>query len=479
MLFNSFSFLIFYPIVLLLFFWLPHKLRWIHLLVTSCIFYAAFIPAYLLILFAVILIDFMAGILIERSYGSKRKWLLLISILSNLGILFVFKYYNFFVGNLSGIFPGIPLLNMVLPIGLSFHTFQAMSYTIEVYRGNQVAEKHLGIYALYVMFFPQLVAGPIERPQNMIPQFHLKQYFNYDNAVSGLRLMLWGFFKKIVIADRLAVFVDNTFSDLHNQSAVAITTAVFFFTFQIYCDFSGYSDIAIGSARIMGFRLMKNFNAPYIATSIADFWTRWHISLSTWFRDYLYIPLGGNRVALPRWICNIFIVFLISGFWHGANWTFIAWGGLHGVYLLGNKLMNINEKMNRFFINRVPLFVQGAFTFLLVSVSWTFFRSESIADAWFVLKKMSTVFTEAGNTFMHKTDFYAPVTGGFLALPIFSFLLIIFLWLTEWWNTKQNIAEQFKKKNIVVRWGVYLFFVAAILFLGAFRESKQFIYFQF
>lgn len=449
------------------------------MLVASCIFYAAFIPAYLLILFAVILIDFIAGILIERSSGWKRKWLLGISLLSNLGILFIFKYYNFFVGNLLEIFPGIPALNIVLPIGLSFHTFQAMSYTIEVYRGNQVSEKHLGIYALYVMFFPQLVAGPIERPQNMIPQFHLKQYFNYDDAVSGLRLMLWGFFKKIVIADRLSFFVDNTFSDLHNQSAVAVTTAVFFFTFQIYCDFSAYSDIAIGSARIMGFRLMKNFNVPYIATSIAEFWTRWHISLSTWFRDYVYIPMGGNRVAWSRWVLNIFTVFLISGFWHGANWTFIAWGGLHGVYLLCDKLTSRFEKVNRFFCNRIPLFVKGAFTFFLVFISWTFFRSASIQDAWYVLSKMSTVFAEAGDAFIHKKDFYAPVTGGFPAQPVFSFLLIIFLWITEWWHTKKNIVEQLKKKNIVVRWGAYLFLVAAILFLGAFQESKQFIYFQF
>ncbi|MGZ5286161.1 MAG: MBOAT family O-acyltransferase, partial [Flavisolibacter sp.] len=341
MLFNSIEFLFFFPIVTILYFVLPHKWRWLHLLIASCVFYMAFIPIYLLILFFTIIIDYIAGIMIENATGRRRKNYLIMSIVANVGVLAVFKYYNFFIENINQLFhswnittSNVPYLDIILPIGLSFHTFQAMSYTIEVYRGKYKAEKHFGIYALYVMFYPQLVAGPIERPQNVLPQFHEKKFFNYDNVTDGLKLMMWGMFKKVVIADRLVQLTDPVFNDPHAYSPMVIVLAAIFFSFQIFCDFSGYSDIALGSARVMGFKLMKNFDRPYQARSISEFWKRWHISLSTWFRDYLYISLGGNRVSIPRWYFNLFFVFLVSGFWHGANWTFVIWGALHGFYLV-------------------------------------------------------------------------------------------------------------------------------------------------
>lgn len=304
MLFNSFQFLIFFPVVTLIYYLLPHRFRWLHLLISSCVFYMAFIPVYIFILFFTIIVDYIAGIMIEKESGRRRRLFLIISILVNVGFLAIFKYYNFFTENVNELlrllhiaYHPIPLLNIILPVGLSFHTFQAMSYTIEVYRGNQKAERHFGIYALYVMFYPQLVAGPIERPQNLLHQFKEEHKFSSQNLMDGLRLMLWGFFKKLVIADRLAQYVTIVYSFPAEFHYMNLIIATLFFTIQIYCDFSGYSDIAIGAARCMGFNLMTNFNRPYFSTNIQEFWKRWHISLSTWFRDYLYISLGKPGLA--------------------------------------------------------------------------------------------------------------------------------------------------------------------------------------
>jgi alginate O-acetyltransferase complex protein AlgI len=319
MLFNSYEFLVFFPVVTVLFFLLPHRFRWLHLLLASCAFYMAFVPVYIVILLLTIVIDYWAGILIENASGSQRKFYLAMSLVANIGVLAIFKYYNFFIDNINNLLhlsnssTSLPLLNIILPIGLSFHTFQAMSYTLEVYRGNYPAERHFGIYALYVMFYPQLVAGPIERPQNVLPQFHKKHSFNYDRIASGLRLMAWGLFKKVVIADRMAFMVNEVYNQPHNYHGLPLLVATIFFSIQIYCDFSGYSDMALGTARVMGFELLKNFDRPYFSKSISEFWRRWHISLSTWFKDYLYISLGGNRVTLPRACFNLFFVFMVSG----------------------------------------------------------------------------------------------------------------------------------------------------------------------
>ena len=317
---------------------MPYKNRWFLLLVSSCYFYMAFVPIYILILAFTIVIDYFAGIYIENAKEERKKLFLVFSLIANIGVLAVFKYYNFLNENFSFLMHGfglsnpIPYLSILLPIGLSFHTFQAMSYTIEVYRGHQKAERHFGIYSLYVMFYPQLVAGPIERPQNLLHQFREKYDFDYDRVVGGLKLILWGFVKKLVIADRLAIYVNAVYNNPEQHNGMTFIVATIFFAIQIYCDFSGYSDIAIGAAKVMGFKLMTNFNRPYFARNISEFWKRWHISLSTWFKDYLYISLGGNRVSIPRWYFNLMLVFIISGLWHGANWTYIIWGAWNGFY---------------------------------------------------------------------------------------------------------------------------------------------------
>lgn len=373
---------------------MPHKYRWFHLLVASCVFYMAFIPVYILILFFTIIIDYIAGIAIENAKFERRKLFLIISIVANVLVLAIFKYYNFFTENINDFFQAynittydLPYLNIILPIGLSFHTFQAMSYTIEVYRGKQKAERHFGIYSLYVMFYPQLVAGPIERPQNLLPQFKEKHNFSSQNLSDGLRLMLWGFFKKLVIADRLSQYVDIVYSNPGDYHYLNLIIATVFFAIQIYCDFSGYSDIAIGAAKTMGFHLMTNFNRPYFAKNIQEFWKKWHISLSTWFRDYLYISLGGNRVGIKRMYFNVSVVFLLSGFWHGANWTYIVWGALHTVFIIAYMLYHQYSKF-KIPKNKILNFVSILFTFILVSFAWIYFRANSIDDANLIAKNI-------------------------------------------------------------------------------------------
>ena len=494
MLFNSLQFLIFFPIVTIIYFLLPFRYRWLHLLIASCIFYMAFVPIYIVILFATIIIDYFAGIMIEKSAGRKRKLYLIASLVANIGVLAVFKYYNFFADNVNTLLASIhitttqvPLLKILLPIGLSFHTFQAMSYTIEVYRGRHKAERHFGIYALYVMFYPQLVAGPIERPQNVLYQFHEEKFFNYNNAVSGLRLMMWGMFKKVVIADRLTELTDPVFNHPHNYPPITLALATVFFAFQIYCDFSGYSDIALGSARVMGFKLMKNFNRPYVAKSISEFWSRWHISLSTWFRDYLYISLGGNRVSVPRWFFNLFFVFLVSGFWHGANWTFIVWGALHGLYLIGAILVN-KAKVKWF--GASPAKEKSAFdnalniaiTFILVSVAWVFFRANTIHDAFYIVGRFPHVFSDIVRIvktrdveFMNIWDIQEFIT---IKRLMFAFLLIFLMEFLQFAQEKFNIVKMLYSRPIYFRWLMYYSVIYAIITYGVFK-NHQFIYFQF
>ena len=339
MLFNSIEFLFFLPLVIALYYAIPGRYRWVLLLAASFYFYAAWKLEYLFLMFVSILIDYFSALGMSRSDNPRRrKQYLMASLAGNLGILLGFKYFNFFSDSIRALFQpfnlfaDMPYLNVLLPVGVSFYTFQSMSYTIDVYRNRMPAERHLGIFALYVSFFPQLVAGPIERATHLLPQFRDSHRFEYARVTSGLRLILWGFFKKVVIADQLALFVQQVYGSPGQWHGPSILLASYFFAFQIFCDFSAYTDIARGSARIMGFDIMENFNRPYLARSIREFWQRWHISLSTWFRDYVYIPLGGNRVLKWRWYYNLMVVFVVSGLWHGANWTFVAWGFLHGSY---------------------------------------------------------------------------------------------------------------------------------------------------
>lgn len=475
MLFNSLEFLLFFPLVTILYFLLKHPYRWILLLAASCVFYMFFKPVYILILGFTIVIDYIAGIYIEKAADKKqKKKFLVLSIIANVGVLAIFKYYNFFNDNITslasfmGFSNSIPYLNILLPIGLSFHTFQAMSYTIEVYRGNQKAERHFGIYTLYVMFYPQLVAGPIERPQNILPQLHTEKNFNYESAVIGLRLMLWGFFKKMVIADNLSIIVDNVYNNPSQQNGFTFLIATYFFTFQIYCDFSGYSDIALGSAKIMGFDLMKNFNIPYISKSIKEFWERWHISLSSWFRDYLYIPLGGNRVKKSRWILNLFIVFLVSGFWHGANWTFIVWGALHGTYLILEILLKPTTDKLLYTTSKFGKFISVIITFHLAMLAWIFFRASSIEAAMFALNQ---IFTNLFTSFSLTGTASAP-------LLIFSlFITAALFYIIDFMKENKRIKELFFSSSYL-RYGVYLFLIYTILLFGN-TDKTQFIYFQF
>lgn len=422
MLFNSLHFAVFFPIVTALYFLLPHKARVPLLLAASCWFYMAFVPKYILILVAVILIDFAAGLLIENSRGHRRKLMLVISLCANIGLLGFFKYFNFFNENLAALahFLGwnysIENLRIILPIGLSFHTFQSMSYTIEVYRGRFQAERSLMHFAVYVLFYPQLVAGPIERPQNLLHQFRERHAFDWPRITQGLQMMLGGLFKKVIIADRAAILVNAVYASPELFSGGQLLLATFFFAIQIYCDFSGYSDIARGTAKVMGFELMLNFDRPYLAVSIASFWRRWHISLSTWFRDYVYFPMGGNREGRFRTCFNTGVVFLISGLWHGANWTFIIWGAIHGtfmvIYILSEKLrVRLATMLGKTSWVVVPAGGWLA-TFSVVCLAWIFFRAATLSDAILIAGRIFSGVRNAGETNWHPgldaSQFFSP-----------------------------------------------------------------------
>lgn len=451
-----------------------------------------FIPYYIFILFFLILVDYTAGILIGKSKGHKRKVFLIVSILCNIGILFSFKYFNFVNTNISALAHFLHwnyspiLLTLILPIGLSFHTFQSLSYVIEVYKKKQKPEKNLGVYALYVMFYPQLVAGPIERPQQMLPQFYKKHIASDSNITQGLERMIFGLFKKVVIADRLAILVNQVYKTPHDYIGLPLILATVAFAVQIYCDFSGYSDIAIGAAKVMGFNLVENFNYPYSAKSVSDFWRRWHMSLYSWFRDYIYIPLGGSRVNYARHIFNILFVFTLTGLWHGAAWTFIVWGALHGIYL------SVEATFHKFFSSSrisIPYALKWAIqvlqillTFLLVSVAWIFFRANSIADALYILKASPrgigaftiSVLKHDSRAF----DLYIFHQGEGLGLNIWEIKIAlsgIFILICYEFLVSKGI---FPKVPKIIRWSVFIGFTLAVLNLGSVNQIP-FIYFQF
>ncbi len=462
MLFNSLHFLVFFLLVTLLFFTFQKQQSrlWL-LLIASCYFYMSFLPIYILIMGGIIITDYFAGLLLQRTQGSARKALLALSLLINIGTLAVFKYYNFFIDNLQGGFQffggsfNSTHLSWLLPIGLSFHTFQAMSYTIEVYRRNQTAERNFVVYAVYVLFYPQLVAGPIERPQNILPQLHTFRAYNTDNVRTGLSQMLWGFFKKVVIADRLAMIVDYSYLHTHQMSGVALLFAAIAYSFQIYCDFSGYSDIALGAARVMNITLMDNFKQPYLSATITTFWRNWHISLSSWFRDYVYIPLGGNRKSISRTHLNVFLVFLLSGLWHGANFTFVVWGALHGLLVVIAAVTN--PKLPK---TRVYHLFSILFTFLTVTILWVFFRSPNIHTALAYIKRIATCSQGMNYTGVSRNE------------VLFSIALIIILLLRE----KFIPSFEFKNKQLFYVYASFLIIVSYLF--GVFAEN-QFIYFQF
>lgn len=472
MVFNSIEFLIFLPIVVLLFYLLPHKWRWLMLLAASCVFYMWFVPKYILILLVTIVIDYSAGILMEH-YADQhklKKTFFVISIVSTLAVLLVFKYLNFLTANLDQLCASLGmethlLTHIILPIGLSFHTFQSMSYVIEVYRGHQKAERHFGYYALYVMFFPQLVTGPIERPGNLLHQLHEKKEFRYENISKGMRLILFGFFVKMVVADHLGEYVDEVYGHLDEYNSWSVLGCMFFYSFQIYCDFFGYSTIALGSAKLMGFDLMDNFRSPYLSKNIAEFWHRWHISLSTWFRDYVYIPLGGSRVKFGRWAFNILVVFVLSGIWHGAAWTFLLWGFAHGLLhilekALRNRLPSKESQSKWVRISVDALCVLK--TFVLVTLFWVVFRATDLEHlkAIFV-----TAFTNFGGGEQMSVK---PGMWIYLGLFILSDIVLRNTRFDAWCEGKP----------MVVRWLIYAVLVFMVIACSSVKNFP-FIYFQF
>jgi len=448
----------------------------------------AFIPVYILILGITITIDYFAAILIEESEGDRKKIYLIISIVSTCMVLFIFKYFNFFNSSFASIadffhlnYP-IHALNIILPIGLSFHTFQSLSYVIEVFRGEQKAERHFGIYSLYVMFYPQLVAGPIERPQNLLHQFYEEHTFDYDRVTSGLKLMAWGMFKKVVIADRLAIAVNSIYSNPSAYNGPTLALGTVCFAFQIYCDFSGYADIAIGAARVMGFRLMENFNRPYLSKTTAEFWKRWHISLSTWFRDYLYISLGGNRVARWKRHRNLLITFFLSGLWHGANWTYVMWGVVNGVYLvIGLWTEKIRNTVTRSIgLSRFPRVHNAAkvtITFILTCLAWVFFRARNISDAFYILTHMWSGWGAMLSWKGGAREVLKNTTLDYMELIIAAVAIGIMI-IIHSYIKKERQAPVFSEKPLVFRWSLYYGLLVLILFFGVFSRT-QFIYFQF
>jgi alginate O-acetyltransferase complex protein AlgI len=479
MLFNSIEFAIFFPAVVAMYFLSPQRLRVGLLLAASCFFYMAFIPIYILILFITILIDYVAGIYIEKVEGSKKKALLIVSIVSTCVVLFIFKYFGFFTSSfagLAGLFGwSIPhyVVKIILPIGLSFHTFQSLSYVIEVYRGKQRAERDFVVYATYVMFFPQLVAGPIERPQNLLHQFREWHEFDYAHVTSGLKRMAWGFFKKLVVADRLALYVNDVYAAPRGHNGLQLTIATLFFAYQIYCDFSGYSDIAIGAAQVLGFRLMENFRTPYYSLSISEFWHRWHISLSTWFKDYLYVPLGGSRVSKSRHIANLLITFGISGLWHGANWTYVWWGLLNGSYLVMGSLtkgwrdrlfggVGLDERSS---IRKAMMLLS---TFVLTCFAWIVFRAHSMGDAIYVATHLFSGW-----------DFGNIKTPQFLLrqMPV-ALASILALEVGQLLAQRKTRFTVLGKMPVSARWAAYAAFVILVVMFGVY-QNRQFIYFQF
>lgn len=495
MLFNSFEFFIYFPIVLLGYFMLPFKFRWIWLLGASYYFYMQWNPKYALLMGLSTIVTYYSGVLLDKAnhiedekkrIKEKKMWVFL-SFFINLSILFFFKYFNFFSENLNSILKNlnlgikIPFLNVLLPVGISFYTFQALSYTVDVYRGDVKPEKHLGKYALFVSFFPQLVAGPIERSTHLLQQFKNNYTFNYERVKNGLLLMLWGFFKKIVIADRIATVVNIVYNAPTKHNGVQMIIATIFFAFQIYCDFSSYSDIAIGAANIMGYDLMKNFNRPYFSKSIGEFWRRWHISLGTWFKDYLYFPLGGSRVSEMKRYRNLMIVFLISGLWHGASWNFIIWGGLHGAYqVLGLKMKKIRDlSVKKLGINREALghrIYKVVVTFLLVDFAWIFFRANNFSDAKYIIKN---IFHTNISLFLNPETYKLGLDKQDFELAI---VVLIILILIEFFQKNGSIIKNINKEFILIRWGIYIlgiFFILIFGYYGVGYSAEQFIYFQF
>lgn len=478
MLFNSFAFAVFLPAVFTLYWALPHKPRWILILLASYYFYMSWNVKYVFLILFTTVISYGAARLLENEESKqKKKWILAGAAILCLGVLFFFKYFNFVSTSIADFLSLFAIrmnpitLNVLLPVGISFYTFQTLSYIIDVYRGDVPAERHFGYYAAFVSFFPQLVAGPIERTRNLLPQLKAERKFDYDQATYGLKLMAWGYFKKIVIADTLSQYVSTVYDTPQNFQGFALVLATVFFTIQIYCDFSGYSDIAIGTAKLLGVNLMANFKSPYFSGSVKGFWSRWHVSLSTWFRDYVYIPLGGNRVGKIRHSFNLMITFLVSGLWHGANWTFVIWGGIHGAaQVVEAAIMPKKEKMS----TGITRWIKICFVFAFVAFAWIFFVSDSIGDATYVIGHL---FDNIANPVDYLHRGFRDIAMDKATFTKEAFLIAI-LAVFDFFSLKMDIIAELGGKNIIVRYATYICLLYIILSYRA-GVQAEFVYFQF
>lgn len=476
MLFNSLGYVLFLPVVFAIYWIIPHKYRWPLLLVSSYYFYMSWNPKYVVLILATTMVSFTAALLIEKTdSNSRKKFILAFTLIVCLGILFVFKYFNFFSESLTALLKrfAIPIqpltLKLLLPVGISFYTFQTLSYVIDVYKGKCTAERNPGIYAAFISFFPQLVAGPIERTDNLLPQIKSRKEFNYESASYGLKLMVWGYFKKLVIADALAQYVDNAYKSLENCTGLDLLAAIVLFTIQIYCDFSGYSDIAIGTARLFGINLMTNFRSPYFSTTVKEFWSRWHISLSTWFRDYVYIPLGGNRCSKVKRDRNLIVTFLLSGLWHGASFTYVIWGGIHGIaQIIENHLpRQTSDKPSRFL-----KFLSWGAVFAFCNAAWVFFRAETLSDALHILKNVIM-------DLRYPSRFKQTTLGLFEPDFLHRLFFIALLAIYDFASLTTDVIIWISHRKTMIRWSVYLIIVWLILAYMPPTGTTEFVYFQF
>lgn len=478
MLFNSISFAVFMTVVFFIYWLIPHKFRWPLLLVASYYFYMSWNPKYVVLILFTTAVSYFSALYIEKTESKKKKKLSLITaVVLCLGVLFFFKYFNFASETVTQLASKLSIqlhpvtLKVLLPVGISFYTFQTLSYVIDVYRGDTRAEHNFGIYATFISFFPQLVAGPIERTNNLLPQIKSEKNFDYSSVTYGLKLMAWGFFKKLAIADVMARYVDLVYSNIGKLRGFDYAMAILFFTFQIYCDFSGYSDIAIGAAKMLGINLMTNFKSPYFSKSIREFWSRWHISLSTWFRDYVYIPLGGNRCSKLRNKANLMITFLASGLWHGAGWTFVIWGGIHGILQVIEKTIHITPPKSK---NAKRLFnvISTLVVFALCSFAWVFFRAENLQDAIHVISTAIFALSK-GSAYFHSAV-------GLTAVDLLKIgLCLAVLTAFDYFSLKTDVIKWISDRKPIVRWTVYVFIIMMIVFCIPVTNQTTFIYFQF
>lgn len=478
MLFNSLQYAIFLPIIFAIYWLLPHKYRWVLLFGASYYFYMSWNAKYVVLILFTTVVSYFAARLIEKTESvHKKKALLTVTLVSSLGVLFVFKYFDFFVTSFCDLMAKMSIpanpktLGLLLPVGISFYTFQTLSYVIDVYRGNSKAEKHFGIFATFIAFFPQLVAGPIERTNNLLPQIKEEHHFSYEQAAYGMKIMAWGFFKKMVVADNLAVYVDRVYNNVTYHEGFSLLAATLFFAVQIYCDFSGYSDIARGSAKLLGIELMENFRSPYFSSTVKEFWSRWHISLSTWFRDYVYIPLGGNRVKKVRHYFNLLVTFLVSGLWHGASWTFIIWGAIHGVAQVIENIFHVrNEKSNK--LKRI---FSMLIVFVFVCFAWIFFRAQNLSEAVYVISNM---FSGISQPVEYIRNGIADMGMSIPRLAVAIGVYIVPLAIYDYASLKTDVIRWVSEKPKFVRHIFYGAVVAIVVALHAIGEVS-FVYFQF